>query len=229
MESDTCGFIQPCLWLLGTAGSFLSSSRPDFPHLGFGAIKENSLSVLLTVVGPWPGAWEKSKTACPAGLGITHSAFLFQLPGWEHEPTPTPDLVPCFGPSLLEWSQVKVAQSCPTLCDPMDYIVHGILQARILEWVSVPFSRGIFPTQGSKPGLPPCRRILYQLSCKGNNRDPGVGSLSLLQQIFPTPESNQGLLHCRRIHYWMSYQGSRSTSEWFISVMLLFTEAPSVV
>ena len=37
---------------------------------------------------------------------------------------------------------VKVAQSCPTLCDPMDYMVHGILQARILEWVAFPFSRG---------------------------------------------------------------------------------------
>ena len=37
---------------------------------------------------------------------------------------------------------VKVAQSCLTLCDPMDYTVHGILQARTLEWVAVPFSRG---------------------------------------------------------------------------------------
>ena len=37
---------------------------------------------------------------------------------------------------------IKVAQSCPALCDPMDYIVHGILQARILEWVAFPFSRG---------------------------------------------------------------------------------------
>ena len=37
-------------------------------------------------------------------------------------------------------SEVKVAQSCPTLCDPMDYIVHGILQARILGF-SVEFSR----------------------------------------------------------------------------------------
>ena len=36
----------------------------------------------------------------------------------------------------------KVAQPCPTLCDPMDYKVHGILQARILESVAVPFSRG---------------------------------------------------------------------------------------
>ena len=38
--------------------------------------------------------------------------------------------------------KVKVTQSCPTLCDPMDYTVHEILQARILEWVAVPFSTG---------------------------------------------------------------------------------------
>ena len=38
--------------------------------------------------------------------------------------------------------KVKVPQSCPTICDPMDYTVHGILQARILEWVAFPFSRG---------------------------------------------------------------------------------------
>ena len=43
--------------------------------------------------------------------------------------------------------EVLVAQLCPTLCDPMDCSppgssVHGILQARILEWVAIPFSRG---------------------------------------------------------------------------------------
>ena len=37
---------------------------------------------------------------------------------------------------------MKFAQSCPTLCDPMDCAVHRILQARILEWVAFPFSRG---------------------------------------------------------------------------------------
>ena len=37
---------------------------------------------------------------------------------------------------------VKVIQSCLTLCDPVDSTVHGILQARILEWVTFPFSRG---------------------------------------------------------------------------------------
>ena len=43
-------------------------------------------------------------------------------------------------------SESEVAQSCPTLCDPMDYSppgssVHGIFQARILEWVAISFSR----------------------------------------------------------------------------------------
>ena len=50
----------------------------------------------------------------------------------------------------------------------MDYIVHGILQARILEWVAFTLLQGIFPTQGSNPGLPHHRQILYQLSHKGS-------------------------------------------------------------
>ena len=50
------------------------------------------------------------------------------------------------------------------LCDPMDYIVHGILQARILEWVAFPL--------GSNLGLLHCRCILYQLSHKENPRIP---------------------------------------------------------
>ena len=37
---------------------------------------------------------------------------------------------------------VKVAQSCLTICNPVGYTVHGILQARILKWVALPFSRG---------------------------------------------------------------------------------------
>ena len=60
---------------------------------------------------------------------------------------------------------MKVAQSCLTLCDPMDSSppdssVHGILQARTLEWVAFPFSWGIFLMQVSNPGLWPCRQIL---------------------------------------------------------------------
>ena len=52
----------------------------------------------------------------------------------------------------------KSLQLCPTLCDPMDSSlpgssVHVILQARILEWVATPSSRGIFPIQGLSPRL----------------------------------------------------------------------------
>ena len=57
----------------------------------------------------------------------------------------------------------EVFQSCPTLCDPVDCSlpgssVHGIFQARILEWVAISFSRRIFPTQGLNPGLLHCRQ-----------------------------------------------------------------------
>ena len=54
--------------------------------------------------------------------------------------------VPCIvGGFFINWAiklKVKVAQSCPTLCDPMDHTVNEILQARILEWIAFPFSRG---------------------------------------------------------------------------------------
>ena len=43
--------------------------------------------------------------------------------------------------------KVKVAQSCLTLCDPMDFIVHGILQVRILECIAFPLSRGSSQTR----------------------------------------------------------------------------------
>ena len=61
-------------------------------------------------------------------------------------------------PSILKqltkkWSEVKVVQLCLTLCHPMDYTVHGILQVRILECVAFPFSRRS-PNLGIKPRSP---------------------------------------------------------------------------
>ena len=70
----------------------------------------------------------------------------------------------CNGEVLPVVRVVKVTQSCPTLCDPIDYRFHGILQARILEWVAVLFSR-----ESSQPRIKP--RILYQLS---HQRSPVV-------------------------------------------------------
>ena len=57
--------------------------------------------------------------------------------------------------------KVKVTQLCPTVCDSMDYTAHGILQARILEWVAFRLLQGIFPTQGLNPGLPYYGQTLF--------------------------------------------------------------------
>ena len=59
---------------------------------------------------------------------------------------------------------VKLTQLCLTLCDPMDYTVHGILQAGILEWVACPFSRGSSQPRDQNPGLVHCREILFLFS-----------------------------------------------------------------
>ena len=56
----------------------------------------------------------------------------------------------------VKWSEVRVTQLCPTLCDPMEYTIHGILQAIILEWIAFPFSRVSFQP-----------RDQIQLSCIG--------------------------------------------------------------
>ena len=58
--------------------------------------------------------------------------------------------------SYLVDVEVKVVQSCPTLCDPMAYTVHGILQARILERIAFPFSRNL-PHPGIEPRPPAVR------------------------------------------------------------------------
>ena len=63
----------------------------------------------------------------------------------------------------------SVTQSCPTLCDPVECSllgssIHGIFQARVLEWVAIFFSRGIFLTQGLNSGFLQSRQILNHLS-----------------------------------------------------------------
>ena len=111
---------------------------------------------------------------------------------------------------------MKVIPLCPTLCDPMDCSlpsssVHGILQARMLEWVVIPFSRG-----SSNPGIKPRSPALQADSLlsepPGKPKNTGVGSPSLLQGIFETQESNWGLLHGRQILYELNYQGSEVKS-----------------
>ena len=82
----------------------------------------------------------------------------------------------------------------------MDYAVHGILQARILEVGHLSLLQGTFPTKKSNSGLPHSGQILYQLSQK-EGPNTGVVRLPLLQWIFPAQEANQGLLHHMQILY----------------------------
>ena len=102
---------------------------------------------------------------------------------------------------------VKVAQLCPTICDPIT------IQSMEFFWPEY-WSRQPFPcpedlpNPGTEPRSPALQAVLYQVSHKDKPKNTGVGSLSLLQQIFLTQESNWGLLYCRQILYQLSYQGS---------------------
>ena len=94
---------------------------------------------------------------------------------------------------------MTVARSCLILCDPMDYTVHGVLQARILEWVAFR-SPGDLPNTGIKPRSP-LQADPSPGEPQGKPKNTAMGSLSLLQWIFPTQKSNPGFLHWRRILY----------------------------
>ena len=108
--------------------------------------KWKSLSRVRLFSTPWT-------VACQAPLPMGFS----RQECWNGLPLPSPGDI--LNPGIEPWSPTlqadsllsepprvvvmytKVTQSYLTLCDPLDYIVHGILQARILEWVAVPFSR----------------------------------------------------------------------------------------
>ena len=141
------------------------------------------------------------------------------IPGWERAPgggNGNP-LHPTLFERLIRFPRedssyhlkVKVTQSCPTLFNPMDYTVHGILQARILEWVPFP-SPGDLPNPEIKPRSPTLRVDSLPAEPPGKPKNTRVNSLSLLQLIFPPQELNWDLLHCRKIPYQLSYQGSPS-------------------
>ena len=89
----------------------------------------------------------------------------------------------------------------------MDCTVHGILQARILEWVAIPFS-GDLSNLEIEPRSPTLQVDSLPAEPPGKTKNTGVGSLTLLQQIFPNQESNCGLWHCRQILYQLSYEGN---------------------
>ena len=108
-----------------------------------------------------------------------------------------------------------VAQSCPTPCDLMDYSlpgssVHGESPSKHTGEGCHALLQGIFPTQGSNPGLRHCRWTPYRLSHQGSPRILEWVSYPFSRKLL-TKKSNRGLLHCRWILYQLSYQGSPYT------------------
>ena len=105
---------------------------------------------LYTPIDPARGCWVSDGDKC--GLCVSGLLQKCQIGGYQvtHECLYIPEcLVPLLGRDLLSKlgaaAAAKSLQSCPTLCDPMDCSlpgssIHGIFQARVLEWVAIAFS-----------------------------------------------------------------------------------------
>ena len=111
----------------------------------------------------------------------------------------------------MRWGEVD--QSCPTLCDPVDcnllgFSVHGILQARILEWIAISFSRG-----SSDPGI-----------------EPGSPTLEADALTFEPPVEKKSLPWLLRQHSWFFSHlycyflsvSFTSFSTWILNTFLFF-------
>ena len=107
---------------------------------------------------------------------------------------------PVLSDSVTPWT---VALQTPPLSKRM-------LQARILEWVVMPSSRG-----SSQPRSPTLQEVSLPSEPPVKPKNTGVGSLSLLQGIFLIQESNLSLLHCTQILHQLRYQG-------FLAPMLIW-------
>ena len=150
------GIINPMDISLASAGSWWWTGKPGVLHSTWS----------LTAGHNWATEQheprgihlnDRLKATCPKWQPLLICTFPSFLPSLKDIITVYPDaqvkasassLIPSiFLPLMFDFCKVypvkvKVAQSCPTLCNPTDYTVHAILQARILEWVVFPFSTG---------------------------------------------------------------------------------------
>ena len=109
----------------------------------------------------------------------------------------------CIFPMLCFVTQSGSTLHDPIDCSPLGSSVHGILQARILEWVAMLSFR---ESSQSRNWTQVSRIAGRFFTIWAKNM--GVGSLSFLQGVIPTQKLIRGLLHCMQILYQMSYQGS---------------------
>ena len=108
----------------------------------------------------------------------------------------------------------KVAQSCPTLCDPMDCSlpgssIHGVFQARILEWVAISFSRGSFrPRDWTQVSHIVGRRFTIWATREVYWKR----ALNFTGLVFCTPKPNFLRRDCCRSTLWVSFFSAYNTN-----------------
>ena len=107
--------------------------------------------------------------------------------------------------------KVKVAPLCLTLCDPMDHPAFGILEARVLEWVAFPFSRGSSQPR-DKTQVSCIAGIFFTSWVTRKAQEYWSGKPIPSPVDLSNPGTEQGLLHCKRILYQLGYQASPSSS-----------------
>ena len=192
---------------------------------------------LISALGRSPGEGQGNPLQCsclenPTDRGnwwiqilLTHKTKFLQCIIYWYQST----FFSSFFEIILQLWQVKVTQLCPTLCDPMDYTVRGILQARILEWVAFPFSRGSSQPRDQTQVSRIAGRFFTSWAT-GKSKNTGVGSVSLLQWIIPTQELDWGFLHCRRILYQLSDLGSGAISNYgkYYTILNLIACSPVI-
>ena len=149
-----------CVQIIKTKRSALHSRNTCVSYLALAGACAPLLQLCLTLC--YPVAYCPQCSSVP---GILQARIL----GWVAMPSSRG----CFQPRgqtqiFIVLVHAKLLQSCPTLCSPVDCSlpnssVHGILQARIQEWVAMPSSRGIFPTMDGTCVCVSCtgRQVLY--------------------------------------------------------------------
>ena len=107
---------------------------------------------------------------------------------------------------VSEKVKAKVAQLCPTLCDP--WTTQSMEFSRPEYWSGWSFpSRGDLPNPGIELRSPALQADSLPVEPQGKPKNTGLDEHFLLWGIFLTQGSNLGLLHCSEILYHLSYQG----------------------
>ena len=153
-------------------------------------MRVKSLSRVQLFAIPWTVAHQ-----APLSMGFSRQEY------WSGLSFPSPGGLP--NPGMEPRSPALQADAL-TSESPGMFSVHGILQAKVLEWASIPFSKSESRSVVSDSLQP--HGLYSPWNSPGQNT--GVGDLSLLQGIFPIQGLNPRLSHCRWILYQLSHRGS---------------------